>query len=82
MLLNTLTTCAVPRCRWSTSLLDNGPSYNSGIRPWPQILNKVREGLRPARLAQHHVVSGRYGQPRHSAADIPAANEADGRHVG
>ena len=31
MLLNTSTTCAVPRCRWSTSLLDSEPP-SPGIR--------------------------------------------------
>jgi len=33
MLLNTFTTCAVPRCRWSTSLLDSEPSLSPDIRP-------------------------------------------------
>ena len=33
MLLKTLTTCAVPRCRWSTSLVESWPSNSSGIGP-------------------------------------------------
>src|SRR6266508_6362262 len=50
-------------------------------RARPQLLHQVLEGLWPARVAQHHVVPGGDGQPRHGAAQVSAADEADRRHT-
>src|SRR5215218_4566438 len=47
----------------------------------PKLLHQLGEGLRPARVPQHHVVGGGGGQPGHSAAEVATADEADRRHA-
>jgi CBS domain-containing protein len=46
-----------------------------------QLLYQLGEGLRPARVAQHHVVAGGDGQPGHGTAEVATADEADRRHA-
>ena len=52
-----------------------------GSGPRPQLVDQFLEGLRPARVAQHHVVPGGDGQPGHGAADMSAADQSNCCHI-
>ena len=53
-----------------------------GRRPGlgPELLDERGEGLRPARVADHHLVAAPDREPRDLASDVPRTDEPDGRH--
>ena len=53
-----------------------------GPRAGTELGDEVGQRLRPATVAQHHVVAGVDRQSRDGAADVSAADEAPGGHAG
>ena len=51
----------------------------AGVRS--ELRDERGQCFRPARVADHHVVAVRCGEPRDLAADVPGTDESDGLHV-
>ena len=48
-----------------------GLPRGGGASVWPELGDEVGQCLRPAAVAQHHVVPGSDRQPSNGAADVP-----------
>jgi hypothetical protein len=73
MLLNTLTTCAVPRCCWSTSLLDNEPRNPDRAVTLRDVVDRVEDwlaGPAAARAPPHKPVTGCSPRPGPTARPL------------